>query len=745
MNTQTHYRACNLCEAICGLEITYQTEPESGGPRFGVDSPSPNQVISITGDKNDPFSRGHICPKAVALKDIYEDPNRLRRPLKRTATGWAEIGWEQAVDEVAARLRQIRAEHGPHAIGVYAGNPSVHNSGTLLTLPGLVKAIGTRMMFSASSVDQFPHHFAAWQLFGHPMLMPVPDLDRTDYWLIIGGNPIASNGSIMTAPDVANRLRAIQQRGGKVVVIDPRRTETAKKADEHHFIRPGTDVFLLLAMVQTLFAESLVRLGRLADCLDGVELLRAAVADFTPERVAPLTGLSADRIRQLTRQLATTGRAVCYGRVGVSTQAFGGLCLWLINGINLLTGHLDEPGGMMFATPAVDVLGGFGSKPKPYRRYDRFRSRVSHRPEFMGELPVSCLAEEIRSEGTGAAGETGRIRAMVTSCGNPVLSTPNGRQLEEGLAQLDVMVSIDIFLNETTRHAHYILPPATGLETAHYDLTFHALAIRNTARYSEPLFAKDAGARYDWEILEELRLRLETDDYDAANGGQPQDPAQRLDRGLRYGPYGQPGPARPGLSLETLRAHPHGIDLGPLQSQLPDRLLTENGRINLATTPFLDDLTRAQAVLRATPSVQTQASGPDGGDSFLLISRRHLRDNNSWMHNTRRLVKGPTRCTLQVNAADARRLGITTGQPVRVRSRVGAVELPAEVTPDLMPGVVCMPHGYGHNRPGIRLDIARQHAGVSINDLTDETLVDELTGNAALSGVPVWLEVRSVR
>ncbi|MBC3785794.1 molybdopterin-dependent oxidoreductase [Spirosoma utsteinense] len=717
---KTHYRACNLCEAICGLVITY---------RHGA---AGTEIISIKGDPDDPFSRGHICPKAVALKDIYEDPNRLKRPLKRFIAedgtdDWQEIGWEEAFDEVADRLRQIRSSYGANVIGVYAGNPSVHNSGTFLTAPGFIKALGTRNVFSASSVDQFPHHFAAWQLFGHPLLLPVPDIDRTDFWLIIGGNPIASNGSIMTAPDVANRLKAIRQRGGRVVVIDPRRTETATRADQHQFIRPGTDVYLLLAMIQFLFAEGLVRLGRLATVTHEVDSLRAAVADFTPDVAASMTGIPADIIRQLTRDFAGADRAACYGRVGVSVQTFGGLCLWAINVINLLTGNLDEPGGMMFTTPAIDVLG----PAKPYRRYDRYRSRVTNRPEFMGELPVSCLAAEILTE--SADPDWSRIRAMVTSCGNPVLSTPNGCQLEEALGQLDFMVSVDIYLNETTRHADYILPPATGLETAHYDLTFHALAIRNTSRYSVPMIDKGPDARYDWEIFEALRFRLESDTYDPATAPAPQDPAVQLDKGLRYGSYGMNNgnPAGGGLSVQTLLEHPHGIDLGPLQSQLPDRLMTETKRINLLPVSFQQDLHRVRAALTAPNRV---------GDELLLISRRHLRDNNSWLHNTHRLVKGPNRCTLQVNSGDARRLGIGQGQLVEVRSRVGRVVLPAEITDDMMPGVVCMPHGYGHHRSGTRLDVAQKHAGVSINDLTDELRLDELTGNASLSGVPVTVQ-----
>ncbi|QKG53915.1 molybdopterin-dependent oxidoreductase [Hymenobacter sp. BRD67] len=701
MSPEKHYRACNLCEAICGLEITHQD----------------GKVLRIIGDKADPFSRGHICPKAVGLQEVYEDPDRLRHPLRRTATGWEEISWDTALDEVADRLRQVRARHGAHATAWYAGNPTVHNSGTQLAAPGFLKALGSRHLFSASSVDQLPHHFAAWQLFGHPLLLPVPDLDRTDYWLILGANPLVSNGSLMTAPDVGKRLQAIGDRGGKVVVIDPRRTETAAHADEHHFIRPGTDVFLLLAMTQVLFAESLVRLGRLAEFTDGLAELQAAVAAFTPERAAGITGVEAATIRRLARELAAAGRGVCYGRVGVSVQEFGGLCLWLVSVLNALTGHLDEPGGYMFATPALDLLG----NPQLYERYNRFQSRVRGVPEFMGELPVACLAEEMLTPGPG------QLRALVTSCGNPVLSTPNGRQLDQALESLDFMVSIDIYLNETTRHAHYILPPATGLETAHYDVSFHALAIRNTARYSEPLFAKSPAQRYDWEIFEGLRQRLEADTYDPATATPPENPEAKVDLGLRYGTYGKAG-----LSVAALREAPHGLDLGPLLPRLPQALRTAGQRLHLAPPLLLADLARARKAL-AAPSALA-----DG--QLSLVSRRELRSNNSWMHNLPRLIKGRPRCTLHLHPVDAAARHLTDGQLVRVRSRVGSIELPVELSDRMMPGVASMPHGYGHQRAGVRLAVASQQAGASINDLTDEARLDVLTGNAALSGVPVWVE-----
>lgn len=690
MSNQLHYRACNLCEAICGLEIEYRDK----------------EVVAIRGDKNDPFSRGHICPKAVALKDIYEDPNRLKWPLKKTEKGWEQIPWSQAFDEIATRLKALQTQYGQNTVAMYAGNPSIHNSGTFLSGVELMRALKTKNIYSATSTDQLPHHFASWLMFGHPMLLPVPDIDRTDYWLIMGGNPIASNGSIMTAPDVANRLKAIQQRGGKVVVIDPRFTETAAKADTHHFIVPGTDVFLLLAMLQVVFEEGL---DRAPSFVTGLEELKTLVADFTPESVEQQTGVGAATIRQIVRDFTAASSAVAYGRVGLSTQAFGGACQWLLNAFNVVTGNIDREGGAMFTHPALDIMAGAKGT---YNKHNRHQSRVRGLPEFMGELPVSVLAEEILTEGSG------QIKALITSCGNPVLSTPNGRQLDEAFEQLDLMVCIDIYLNETSRHADYILPPATGLEIAHYDLTFNVLAIRNVTRFSEPLFEKSEGAKFDWEIFQELTARL-TDSYTA--DFEPQDPHTKIDVGLRFGAYK--------LSLEALRQSPHGIDLGPLRSALPQKLLTDDKTIHLAPALLTADLQRVREALQ-------QAQTSEEFD-LLLINRRHLRDNNSWMHNSERLVKGRNRCTLLMHPRDAAQRGVKAGEAVRIRSRVGQIEAPVELTEDVMQGVVCLPHGYGHDRAGVQLRVAQAHAGVSVNDLTDDRLLDVLTGNAVFGGVPV--------
>lgn len=695
MTVLTHYRTCNLCEAMCGLEIS-------------VDG---SKIIKIEGDKNDPFSRGHICPKAVALKDIYEDNNRLKFPVKRTANGWQQISWEEAFTEVISKIKDIQAKYGNNAVGMYQGNPSIHNLGTSMNSPAFAKSLRTKNLFSATSADQLPHHFAAWQMFGHPMLMPIPDIDHTDYMLIIGGNPIASNGSIMSVPDVANRLKAIQKRGGKVIVIDPRFTETAAKADEHHFIRPGTDAFLLLAMINTLFAENLIALGSLAEFTDGIETLRQISQSFAPEKVEKQTGISASTIRQLAYDFTKAKAAVCYGRVGVSVQVFGGIAQWLINTINVLSGNLDREGGAMFTAPAVDFL----ARAKAENKFNRWQSRVRKLPEFLGELPVATLAEEILTEGDG------QIKAMITSCGNPVLSTPNGVQVDKALEQLEFMVAIDIYINETTRHAHIILPPATGLEVSHYDMTFHVLAVRNTAKYSEALFTKAEGAKYDWEIYQELAHRL-NNSPDAPFTAEP--PEIKLDMGLQFGPYR--------LSLQQLKDNPHGIDLGALKPCLPQRLLNTDKRINIAPDLLVKDIDRLCRYL--------DDDALQNGFDYLLIGRRHLRDNNSWMHNAERLVKGRNRCTLMIHSADAKKLNLDSQSIVKVSSRVGAVELPIEITDHMMQGVVSMPHGYGHARKGVKLDIAAKYAGVSINDLTDEYILDELTGNAAFNNVAVRIE-----
>jgi anaerobic selenocysteine-containing dehydrogenase len=693
MSRQRHYRACHLCVASCGVVI--ETEGD--------------EIVSIRGDKDDPLSRGHICPKAVALKDLHEDPDRLRAPVKKSADGqWQEISWEEALDTTARRLVEIHNAHGVHAIGAYLGNPSVHNYGMLTHQAQLFRNFRTNNRFSATSVDQLPHHLASLWLFGHKSLYPIPDIDRTDYFLMLGANPIASNGSLWTVPDVRKRIKELTRRGGKLVVIDPRFTETAQLASEHHYITPGSDALFLLAILNTLFAENLADPGHLADFTDGLDAVAVAIAEFTPEFAAPHTGISADDARRIARELAAAERGICYGRMGISTQAYGGLNQWLTQIINIATGNLDKEGGSLFTLGAVDQVettgpGGFA----------RHHSRVRGLPEFDRELPAATMAEEITTPGDG------QVRALFTGAGNPVLSTPNGRQLDQALEQLEFMVSLDPFINETTRHADIILPPTSPLEHDHYDIAFHTLAMRNTTRFNEPVFDKPEGALHDWEIFTELGNRVAE-----LLGGDAQPaipPEQIIDMGLQNGPYKDQG-----LSVAKLKENPSGIDLGPLKPQLPDRLKTPDRRIRCDTPQPLADLAR----------LREQFSRPHHG-LLSLIGRRHVRSNNSWMHNYHRLMKGKGRCTLLMHPTDMAQRDIEDGADVTVSSRVGSVKVAVEASETMMPGVVSLPHGFGHNREGIRLGIASEHAGVSCNDITDDLAVDALSGNAAVNGVLV--------
>jgi anaerobic selenocysteine-containing dehydrogenase len=700
---ETHYRACHLCEAICGLKIETRGE----------------EILSIKGDPDDPLSRGHICPKAVALKDIHEDPDRLRYPVRRVTAAdgshsWEQISWDEALDATAAALLGAYREHGVDAIGVYLGNPSVHNYGMLTHQNHLFRWLRTKNRFSATSVDQLPHHLASLWLFGHKSLFPIPDIDRSEYFLMLGANPLASNGSIWTVPDVKKRIKALKQRGGKLLVVDPRRTETAELASEHLPIVPGTDALLLAALLNTLFSEDLADPRQLAEFTDGLDDVAAAVSAFTPEMVAVHCGIAAETVRRIAREFAAAGAAICYGRMGVSTQRFGALCQWLIQLINIATGNLDREGGSLFTLPAVDQVPRTGPG-----GFDRHRSRVRKLPEFDRELPAAAMAEEITTPGEG------QIRVLFTGAGNPVLSTPDGRALDEALSQLDFMVSLDPYINETTRHAHIILPPTSPLEHDHYDIAFHINAVRNTARYNPPVFLPDDDKLHDWEIFTALGERVAL-----ALGEEPKPsapPHAMIDAGLQFGPYGQDTEHK--LSLQLLRDNPSGIDLGPLKPMLPQRLMTANQRIDCATPEALEDLQRLAASF----------AGDSRDTQLRLIGRRHVRSNNSWMHNYRRLVKGKARDQLLVHPEDLERHRLRDGDRARLRSRSGEIVVTVAASDSVMPGVVSLPHGYGHNRTGTRLQTAERHAGVSCNDVTDASYLDELSGNAAINGVPVTL------
>ena len=685
-----HARTCHICEANCGVLMTVR-----GG-----------EVVSVKGNPDHVLSEGFICPKATAIPDIQNDPDRLRRPIKKTGNGWEEISWARAFDEIAARLEQVKS--GPKVPAVFLGNPNAHVYATNFYMRGFLKTWGNQGVYSATTLDQIPHMIAQKWIYGHNALYPVPDIDRTQYMIIVGGNPMASNGSIWTVPNFRGRVQRLQERGGKLVVVDPRRTETAKMADDHHFIRPGTDTAFFLALFCALEDENLIRPGRLETDLENWPELRARLSGFDLAALSSRCGIPETDIRQMARCLAGEDPAILYGRMGVSVTRFGTLNHFLINMINLATGNVDREGGVMFPAPLVDPVerSGTGS-------YGRYSTRLAGSPEVLGELPAAELAAEITTPGEG------QIGALITIASNPVLSAPGGQHIAAALDTLDLMVSIDMYVTETTRHADFILPPCGPLERDHYPLFFAPLAIRNFAAYSRPLLEKADGSKEDWEILHGLTAaikKLSGEDEPPAI-----EPKQILDQILRAGPQN--------ISLAEIEAEENGYDMGPLKPRLPERLKTDHGRIECMPEPVIADL--------ETYAADFERGEPDG---FLLIGRRHVRSNNSWLHNSRRLIKGPNRCTLMIHPKDAADLNLSDGEKARVFNHVGTVELETEISDDVMPGVVSIPHGYGHDKKGVKLSVAHERPGVSINDLTDPAVIDPLSGNAVLNGVPVQIE-----
>ncbi|MDQ3944204.1 MAG: molybdopterin-dependent oxidoreductase [Actinomycetota bacterium] len=734
------FRTCPLCEAGCGLEIAL------------CDS----TVTRIRGDRHDAFSHGYLCPKGSSLKALHEDPDRLRSPLVRRAGRHEEVSWEEALAFVERRLAEVISTHGRPALAAYVGNPNVHNLAGQLYLRPLLRALGTHNVFSASTVDQRPKEIAAGLMFGTPLSVPVPDIDRTDHLLVLGANPFVSNGSLATAPDWPGRLEALRTRGGRLVVVDPRRTRTAEAADEHVPIRPGADAHLLMGMVHVLFAEGLADPGPAGSHVVGVDVVERLARPFTPEVVGRVAGVDPGTVVRLARDLAAAPRAAVYGRIGTTTVEFGTLTSWLVDVLNVLTGNLDRPGGAMFPKASAGAANTRG-RPGAGRgvTLGRWSSRVRGLPETFGELPVVCLAEEIDTPGPG------QVRALFTVAGNPVLSTPNSGRLDDALAGLELMVSVDTYVNETTRHADVILPVPSPLQRSHYDLFLLQLALRNVVNYSPPALPRDPGMPDEWETLARLALIAQgagaaadpalvdddlvaslaqaavADDSSGVKGRDPDDlvsrlgprrgPERLLDLMLRTGPYGDAFGFRPeGLSLDVLLDHPHGVDLGPLLPRLPEVLRTASGRIELAPEPLVADVARLEAAL-----------SQDERDSLVLVGRRHLRDNNSWMHNLPVILKGKARCTLQVHPGDARRLGLVDGQPAEVASRTGRVTVPVEVTHSIRPGVVSLPHGWGHDLNGTSLNVAATRPGANSNLLSDDEAYDALSGNAVLNGIPV--------
>ena len=688
---------------MCGLVITTQNE----------------QIQTIVGDEKDPLSHGHICPKALAYKDLHEDSDRLKFPVKKTNSGWEQISWENALDEIADKLVNIQKIYGNNAVGVYQGNPSVHNYGTLLYGPTFFSSLRTRNKFSASTVDQIPHQFAAYQMLGHQLLVPIPDIDRTQYMIILGGNPLVSNGSLMTAPDIRNRLKAIQSRDGKFVVIDPRRTETAKLADEHCFIQPGTDVYFLIGIIQEIIKNGWIKQGHLDSVTKNLDEFLTSIPDIELETISSITGISSANIQRIAKEFSQAESAVCYGRMGACTQKFGGTVHWLINMVNIITGNFDAPGGAMFTSPAFDTLGNSQTK----GHYNKGQSRVRNLPEFAGEYPAVTMADEMLVKGEG------QIRAMVTSAGNPILSVPGGEKLDRAFSGLEFMVSIDFYINETTRHADIILPPAFNLNGPHFDVVFNIFAVRDVVKYSNPVFPKEPGTKYDWEIFMGLEKRVAQKNgrkYSKVNHflSKKFGPEWLLDLGIRIGEYGSLKSLFKwnGLTLSKVKKQVHGVDLGPLKPRFPKRLFTSDKKIDLAPSIFIDDLKRVISNV-----AQSNANG-----SLTLIGRRQLRSNNSWMHNCPSLMSGRDRFLILMNPLDAQKKSIADGQKVRVKTSNAQIELEAKLSTEMMPGVISIPHGWGHEGKDTQQKIALENKGGNLNALGDDLAIDPVSGNADL-------------
>ena len=705
---KTHYRACHLCEAICGLKIKTQGK----------------NILSIKGDKKDPMSQGYICPKATAIADIYNDPDRLRKPVKRVADGWQEISWQEAIDTTAQKLVETQLHHGKDAIGFFAGNPGVHNYGNLTHGSLLRRIIKTRNNFSATSLDQLPHQLVSYAMYGHQFFIPVADIDQTQLMVIFGGNPMASNGSMMTMPNGPKRFQALQKRDGKLIVIDPRRSETAEVADQHIFVRPGSDAYVLMAIINYLFSENLTNINHINEHLENLDLVREAAKPFSLELAAEQSSIPTQTIKNLTLELANTERAVMYGRMGVSVQEFGTICQWAIQVINILIGSFDKVGGALVTSPAFGYVrkGTNGAG-----HFNVFQSRVSGLPEFGGELPAAVMAEEILTPGEG------QIKSMVTIAGNPIISSVNSSDLKKAFESLDFYVAFDFYINATTCHADIILPPTSSIEHDHYDIAFHRLAVRNTARHNQPIFEPEDGMMHDWEIFNALAAKIaELKNIDFRPLPAPDQLVRAGIDGGELGPEQNPDIA---LTFDKILAAPHGIDLGPLTPSAMDRIPSENGKIECAPDFIIDDLQRLKK--RSDNTNERTSNDHD----LLLIGRRHVRSNNSWMHNYHRLVKGKPRWQLMMHPEDLSARGLEDQSEVTITSRVGSVTTTVTATDELMPGVVSLPHGWGHKRHDVKMDIAAKQQGSNCNELTDDKLLDLISGNAALNGVPV--QVRS--
>jgi anaerobic selenocysteine-containing dehydrogenase len=724
----THLRSCHLCEAMCGVSVHVE-----GG-----------RVTRVRPNPEDVWSHGYLCPKGTTLGHLQNDADRLRAPMVRNGATWREVSWDEAFARCEEIIHGILERHGRSALAARTGN-AVGRSSTLSRYVAAFSQLARITRYTSSVVDQQPKNLACQLMYGDAWKMAVPDIARTDYFLVMGANPAESKGSILSFPDVLAEIERIRQRGGRTVVIDPVRTRTAKRADEWIPIVPGSDALFLLAMAQVLFADDLIDLGRLEEHVNGVERLGEICREFTPESVAAVCGIPAETIRRLAHELSAAPTAAVYGRIGLCTQEFGTLASWLTDVIAILTGHFDTPGGLMFANPVAPFMEIF-----PIRPFSAgsFHSRVRGAPEVLGEVPAACLAEEIDTPGEG------QLKGLITLGCNPVVSAPDSDRLDAALPLLEGMISIDLYRNETTRHADVVFPATPAFEQPYSDVWSWIYALRSGIKYNEPLLPSPPDWVPEWQILlrlgalcagmtnDEIDIKQLDDAYfttlctwadldpDPILEASPEPgPKRIIDMTIRTGPWGDRFGERPdGITLETVLAAPNGLDFGPAIPRLPQMLETESGKIELAPDYIVADIPRLRGLLeRNRPSL-------------VLVGRRHARSLNSWMHNVEVLVKGKDRCTLQIHPDDASRTGLSHAGLAKVSNDTGSVTVTVEVSDDITPGVVSLPHGWGHDRDGTQMDVAKRHAGVGSNVVSPGDLLDTISGNAVLNGIPVRVE-----
>ena len=734
--TRVHLRQCPVCECMCGLEVHLDAE---------------DHVKVIRPDRDDVWSNGFICPKGTTLGRLHEDPDRIRVPMIREGSPddpqWRQATWDEAFARCEELLHGVLDEHGIEAMTAFIGNPAGHSFSLSRYGALLMGQAGFPMIYSAGTVDQWPKNVSSVLMYGNMWKIPTVDIAHTDLWIIMGGNPQASGGSLLASPDQLAQIDGIKARGGQVIVIDPRRTITADHASEWIPIVPGTDAALLLAMANVIFAEVLHSLGAVDGLVEGVEAVREACASYTPERVEAFCKVPAATIRRLARALAGARAGGLYGRIGLCNQEFGTLASWMVDVVNIIAGQFDKQGGMLFGTPAGEpFVWKLDTALTGAPEFGRWRSRVRGAPEVLGQVPCSCLAEEIATPGDG------QIRALINIAANPALSVPDSQHLEDSLPLLDCMIAIDCYMNETTRFAHVILPAPSPLESPHFDELMWAWSIGTASKWSDQLFDTPEGYVPEWEIMARLGwlcTGAADADFDFAAlddgffavmcgmyGRDPETtlplydhggPERMIDLQLRMGPWGDRyGEVPDGLNLERVKAAEHGVDLGPMQpGRAAEVIGTPSGRIELAPEYILSDLPRLDAALERDP------------DSLVLVSRRNIKSKNTWMHNVKVLVKAGNRCTLLMHPEDAADAGLVDEAIALVSSEAGSVEVPVEISDEMMPGVVSLPHGWGHDRPGTRLSVAREHAGINSNLLAPGHFVDVLSGNQAVNGIPV--------